>query len=127
MKKSKSPTDPYGLLEYAIGNEDDFICFDFAITDRGVWLHSVLNSETGHFIEDFQAPVLVSRGKAVAEAMQMVTEAIEWCINNEVVHDEAGWNQDMYFFPRDLAYALMDETHRMLFDHKNRGAVRRKV
>lgn len=114
------PTDPYGLLEYCVGNEDDFICFDFAVTDKGVWLHAVVNSETAHFIQDFQAPVLVSRGKAVAEACEMVNAALDWCVENEVTHDEKGWNQDPHYFARAVAYELMDAPHKQLFELQTR-------
>jgi len=93
-------TDPYGLLEYAIGSEDDFICFDFLVLPKTVVLHSVLNSETGHFIQDFYPPQSVAREVAASIAKEMCEEALSWCGENEVEHDTEGWNQDPMYFAR---------------------------
>jgi len=112
---AKSPTDPYKLCNFAIGSGEDFICFDFSPSGRKVWLHSVVNSETGHFIEDFRSPVLVPRDAAVAYALEMVEDAIEWCALNDVKHDAKGWDQDEQYFARAVAYALMDRFSQGLY------------
>lgn len=99
-------TDPYGKLEYAVGSADDFVCFDYAIcrSRQLVRLHAVLNSETGHFIQDFCEPVVVSYadrvGDAYDAAMELVGLALEWCAENDVEHDQDGWNQDPAYFAR---------------------------
>ena len=33
----------------------------------------------------------------------MVDKAIEWCADCEVIHSRPNWNQDPYFFVRDVA------------------------
>ena len=98
--ETKGKTDPYGKLEWAVGNGDDFVCFDFHAEYGYVILHAVLNSETGHFIEDFEPPVKVPFTQAVAEARNLVESALDWCVNNDVRHSVKGWNQDPYYFVR---------------------------
>src|SRR5678816_2132015 len=91
-------TDPYGALEFAIGSADDFVCFDYDISGGRIKLHAVLNSETGHFIEDFLEPVILPLTQPVEEihnaALGLIDRAIDWCYDNEVRIDKSGWNQD---------------------------------
>lgn len=103
-------TDPYGKLEFAIGSGDDFVCMDYQVNlDEGtIILHSVLNSETGHFIQDFTRPSVYpidnSEGEcemdAVEAARNITDSAMDWCGENEVDHDTKGWNQDPEYFLR---------------------------
>ena len=53
-------TDPYGALYFCVGTADDFICFDYDSDGERVRLHSVINSETGAFIQDFDPPQLLA-------------------------------------------------------------------
>lgn len=89
-------TDPYGLLRWIIGDEDDFICFDFAVLDNGyAVLHSVVNCETSGFIQDL-AYVVVSVQDMVEVARQLTAEAVEWCVENEIEleYDDEARNPD---------------------------------
>jgi hypothetical protein len=103
-------TDPYGILEYCIGSADDFICFDYqTFPEHGTCiLHAVLNSETGHFIENFASPEVFfyddpdGNTNALEAAKELVLEALEWCAMNRVQHDSEGWNQDVYYFIRTI-------------------------
>ena len=97
-------TDPYGKLTYVIGDEEDFWCFDYAISEdrKRVRLHAVINSETGHFIMNATEPSEVSEADAVLAATELVSNALEWCNENDVAHDVEGWNQDVSFFWRSL-------------------------
>lgn len=100
-------TSPYGSLEYAVGSGDDFYCFDYAHHPNGTHLilHSVINSETGSFIQDGDY-CLVTKDDAVAVAMQMIEEALEWCSLNDIRHSITGWNQDPYYFARAVDHAV---------------------
>lgn len=106
-------TDPYGELNYCIGSEDDFWCFDFAIDPDPcapggvlVTLHATINSETGSFIQDAEPPITVPRERAVEEAKRLTDAALDWLAENDVQHDEAGWNQDTTYFWRSVHCAL---------------------
>ncbi len=129
-KEARQLTSPYGALEYAIGSGDDFHCFDFALltsveTDKDmepcceayrqaseqgpthIALHSVLNSETGHFIQDADYILIpINIDEAIQSAYLMVDSAIDWLGNNEVRHTRAGWNQDYFYFIRSVARAV---------------------
>ncbi len=52
-KELPNMTSPYGFLEFAIGNIDDFTCFDFRELKIGnntyIILDSTRNSKTGHY------------------------------------------------------------------------------
>jgi hypothetical protein len=95
-------TDPYGSLEYAVGSGDDFVCFDFWVdrANKRVLLHAVLNSETGHFIQDFEKPEWVPIDKAHEGAVRLVHGAMDWAGENDVPHDTEGWRQDPMYFAR---------------------------
>ena len=99
-------TDPYGHLNFAIGNGDDFVCFDYEISDdlRTFRLHAVINSETGGFIQNAADPVEVPLADAPAAAQVLVDQAIDWLAgdgwSDPVEHDVEGWNQDPQYFVR---------------------------
>ena len=93
-------TDPYGHLTFAIGTDDDFWCFDYAISDDRtmVRLHAVINSETGSFIQDAESPATVPVAEALSYAQYLVDQACDWCGENELDHDSEGWNQNTDHF-----------------------------
>jgi|TARA_Y100000310_G_C20195980_1_gene584680 hypothetical protein len=110
MGKYQTPTDPYGHLEFGIGSEDDFYCFDYAELPNGsIKLHSVINSETGSFIQDGEVNE-VSKAEAPEVALGMIDQALEWLVEGgdpcedgkpgSIEHDIEGWNQDPYYFYR---------------------------
>jgi hypothetical protein len=92
-------TDPYGSLEWVIGSDDDFVCFDFhELEDVGkVILHATVNSETGHFIEDREY-LVCDKKDAPEEALRMVMDHPF----DDVEHDEKGHGQDRYYFYRSV-------------------------
>jgi hypothetical protein len=103
-------TSPYGHLEFVSGSSDDFVCFDYrTIKATGgrefVVLHSVINSETGGFIETFGYHI-VSRKKAVMTARLMTDSAYEWLGINGIRHNRSGWNQDMSYFFRCVCMSM---------------------
>lgn len=101
---AKELTNPYGALEYAIGDGDDFWCFDYAILEDGrVVLDATINSETGSFIMGGGHKV-VPIAEAAQEALSFIDNACEWCGNNDVTHSKRGWNQDPYYFYRSVFY-----------------------
>lgn len=78
-------TDPYGSLEWCIGDNDDFHCFDYAIFGNIAAIHSVVNSETGHFIQD--ADYLIVHLSCAVECMQgVIYRAWDWCWDNQLPH-----------------------------------------
>ena len=101
-------TDPYGSLEYAVGSGDDFWCFDFYVDhpNKRVRLHAVINSETGSFIQDAEAPEWWSFGDAPLAAVRLVYAALDWCSDNQLRHTVRGWNQDPMYFARSVARAV---------------------
>jgi hypothetical protein len=95
-------TNPYGCLQWAIGNGDDFTCFDYAMLPDGrVILHSTFNTETGSYIGDCNYDV-VDALDAPAMALDMVGDGIDTAAMNETRHTKAGWNQDPYYFYRSV-------------------------
>lgn len=102
-------TDPYGSMEFVIGNEDDFVCFDYGLSDdrREVILHAVNNSETHHYIEDAETPTVARLTNAVAEAQRLTDQAIAWIdgegVQSPITHDVEGWSQDPQYFVRCVA------------------------
>ena len=107
--KFSHETDPYGSLTFVIGNEDDFWCFDYVISEdrKRVRLHAVINSETGHFIMNATNPSEVSEADAVLAAAELTNQALEWCNENDIAHDEEIWNQSPCYFWRALQADLM--------------------
>jgi hypothetical protein len=77
-------TDPYGLIEWSVGNDEDFHCFDYLVLPGGyIAIHSVVNSETGSFIQDASyeiAPI----DQAERAAQHVIDQAWTWCYDNEV-------------------------------------------
>jgi len=105
---AKELTNPYGALEYAVGNGDDFHCFDWAMLPDGrVVLHATVNSETGCFIQGAGYEV-VSKEDAPNVACGMIDNAIDWLGWNDVRHSKKGWNQDPYYFYRSVVWHLDD-------------------
>lgn len=51
-------------------------------------------------------PIEVPAEEAVEEARNLVDAACDWCGENEVEHDEDGWNQDPEYFVRDVAASV---------------------
>ena len=105
------PTDPYGALEFAAGDGDDFVCFDYHYQrgNKVLILHAVVNSETGSFVQNFIPPFVIvtdDADKAYMEAYAMVCEALDWCVFNEVDHDFEGWNQDPFYFARAVRHTV---------------------
>lgn len=103
-KKYTHKPDPYHYLTFVIGSEDDFVCFDYAVsTDRStVKIASTINSETGGFIQEFMPTVEVPREAASLAARGLVDAALDWCGENEVEHDIIGWNQEPEFLIRSI-------------------------
>lgn len=102
--------DPYGDLEFCIGSGDDFVCFAYNIEDGRLRIESTLNSETGHFIQTFNQPVVVSVGsfEKVKEAvLDEIYSAMDWCVENDVKHTKAGWNQDPFYLYREIIMHIM--------------------
>lgn len=100
-------TDPYGNLTFAIGDADDFWCFDYDTDATGmVRLHATINSETGSFIQDAMPPVEVPAGEAVNVAQGMIDAACEWCDDNDITHDADGWNQTPDYFVECVTFAV---------------------
>lgn len=104
--------DPYGELEFAVGSDDDFVCFGFSLLDDGrVYLDAVVNSETGSFIMGFETAT-VPRERAVSAARGMVDRSIEWAIADGAVGGMSAslslleWDQDPLYFVRCVEAAV---------------------
>jgi len=99
----KKLTNPYGNLHWCIGSEGDFWCFDYHRHRNGtVTLHAVINSETGHFIQDAEPPIRLPNQEAIEYAKKLTEDALDWCAENDVKHDKDGWNQSPCYFWRSL-------------------------
>lgn len=100
-------TNPYGILEYVIGGEDEdggdwMTCFDFAeLPDGRIVLDATVNTDSGGYIGG-AGYFVVSRINAVDTAKSMTENAIEGLIANELEHDEKGWNQSTCYFWRSV-------------------------
>lgn len=111
-------TSPYGHLEFAVGSGEDFYCFDYEVINAGprgkfIIMDSVINSETGGFIENalngyvvLPVNTVAQDSAAIHEAFGMVDQALEWCNNNDIRHTVKGWNQNPAYFPICVARAL---------------------
>jgi hypothetical protein len=105
-------TNPYGFLEYAIGNGDDFVCFDYAEIDTGprgtfIILHATRNCETSSFIEKADYAVLPCNTKE--ECLTALRYAAWMCDElpfDDIRHSRSGWNQDGFYFVRAVAHTL---------------------
>ena len=109
-------TSPYGHLFYATGSGDDFVCHDFKVINAGprgrfAVLHSVMNSETGGFIQDYDYVVMPCN--SIAEQKQVIRCAFgildaarAWCDSNGIRHSIKGWNRSHDFFAIAVAKEL---------------------
>lgn len=115
-------TSPYGHLWFAVGNGDDFWCFDYAVLDRcpdgktRMVLDATINSETGSYIggADYRVmlPELGGQRPTLA-ALDMVRAAEDWLAEpiqdmwsgklRSLRHNKSGWNQDPLYFVRCVA------------------------
>lgn len=104
MREKK--TDPYGHISWAVGSDDDFVCFDYYVERRTkrVLLHAVVNSETGHFVQDFIKPTWVAFATAPEAARDMVNSGVEWCIENGVRFNKRTYSARK--FAREVAKAV---------------------
>jgi hypothetical protein len=108
--EAQTLTDPYGILEWAVGDGDDFYCFDHArLPDGRIVLDAVINSETGSFIMGGEYEVCWPED-AVDIAIGMTDKAIEWCYDcgSRIRHHLTGWNQDEYYWARCVARFVGD-------------------
>jgi hypothetical protein len=111
--EARDLTSPYGALHFAVGYGDEwsenysevgdwFRCFDYAdLPDERIVLHAVDNTESGGYIETAHYEI-VERDQAPRDAMGMVDEALMIIGDHGQDHDEAGWNQDPYYFVRAI-------------------------
>jgi len=117
--QARQLTSPYGALYFAVGNGDDFWCFDYATMldcrdgKNRIVLDATINSETGSFIEGGGYEVVVlepGQTPAADVALGMTDQALEW-VNEpsydwgnqrytNIRHHRTGWGQDPYFFFR---------------------------
>lgn len=85
--------DPYGDLEYVIGDDDYFIAIAFTYQGDRAAVRSVLNCESGGFIQDF-LPAWEGPGEELYEQLHYLVEAaLDTLAENGVEHDHFGWNQ----------------------------------
>jgi len=100
--QARDLTSPYGALYFAIGTADDFVCMDYAeLPDGRIVLHTIVNSETGSFIDQFNYSV-VARDQAFYVAQQITNDALQWHFTDDCpkrLHI-TGWNQDPTYFMR---------------------------
>jgi hypothetical protein len=138
-KQARDLTSPYGSLQYAVGygpdDEDEdtsdwdqggdwMRCFDYAELPNGqIVLDATDNSDSGGYIEG-AGYYIVSKEDAPAKAMELVDEALEVIGYNNREHDEAGWNQDPYYFVRAVARACGVEPYASAsWDDLRRGPI----
>ncbi len=122
LKDGERLTDPYDQCGHAIGNEDDFVCFDFAIvshpTDPYGWLvllDSTVNSETGSFIESHGRTVLEIEDFSDSEAKRVAAAAAALCYSAADWCAEAGKpvryrRSELLRFARHVAYAIASKS-----------------
>jgi hypothetical protein len=104
-------TSPYGFLEFMVGGDGDFACFDSRVIDCGplgryTILHGVINTDSSNYIGDGAYFVMPSRSieecaKVVWKAVSMVDEAVK-----QFDHSRRGTNQHPYYFVRAVARSL---------------------
>lgn len=119
-------TDPYGELIFAIGDADDFWCFDYDTEGDMIRLHAVINSETGGFIQNAEEPVELPKEEAADYALYLTDNALSWLFESgdPIEHDTQGWNQDPYYFYRCVKNAaaggspLIDDNYRIVEEDK---------
>jgi len=82
-------TNPYGILQFGVGDSDYFFVFDYGMLPGGkIVLHSVINSETGSFI-DTASYIIVSMDEAEDAAQKILDSAMDALIENGVRNK--GW------------------------------------
>jgi len=101
--------DPYRDLVYDVGDKDDFICFGYGMVGSRFVFQSVVNSETGHFIEEFDYTAYVDKDDAAGVAIRLVNHAHEWCADNDVEVDHEGWGYSAAKFIEDVKAAVEDD------------------
>ena len=136
VKVGKSPrpadlTDPYGNLVYAVGNEDDFWCFDFAfvepdLPDDVVNLHDDIYVDEDPSVQPLvagnpwvydtrermaRAPMRAARStsrsrRSSSERSRLHRGEGPTIYEEDVKHDTKGWNQDPYYFARCVCAAV---------------------
>lgn len=129
-------TSPYGHLDFAIGSGDDFYCFDYATIDAGprglfIVFHSVINYESGGFIQDapngyvvLPCNTMAEKAFAIRESFGLMDQALEWCYYGDIKHSVRGWNQNPAYFPICVAqsfyeYKFKDRTGKQYSTRKN--------
>jgi hypothetical protein len=102
-------TNPYGLLEFAIGEKDDFWCFDCAFLEQHIILHATVHGEIGCFLDAFTY-VIIPFKLYDYDALGFTDQAIDWLQWNGIKHHKKGWNQDLYYFHRAVHHAFIKAT-----------------
>jgi hypothetical protein len=102
-KFARTLTSPYGALEYGIGDEDYCIVFDYGVLPNGmVALHSVVNCESGGFIQNCDYKIVVL-DEAEEMARWMVDSGYDTLAENDLVNDAEGWADTGEKFVKDVA------------------------
>ena len=107
-------TNPYGFLEFAIGDGDDFLCMDYNIinTDKKTFLivDSTYNSESSGYIGGVSYDVYpINNDKEKIDALKSVNRMLWNNQDGEVRHSKSGWNQDERYFLRAIARNLFPD------------------
>lgn len=108
-------TNPYGFLEFAIGNGDDFLCMDYTTirtTFGSIFLivDTTYNSESSGYIGGVSYDVHpINNDKEKIEALRDVREMLNANQDGEVQHSKSGWNQDERYFLRAIARNLFPD------------------
>jgi len=104
--EARELTSPNSSRTYVLGSKDRFACFDYAILDNDlVILHSFINSDLHRSTQNEQY-VIMSLNQAPEHAFMLIkdthTSEFQW---KDIFHDKSrkrGWNQDLWFFYRDV-------------------------
>lgn len=107
-------TNPYGFLNFAIGNGDDFLCMDYSTieTSKGDFLivDSTYNSESSGYIGSVSYDVYpINDDKEKINALKNVNLMLWTVGDGEAPHSKAGWNQDERYFLRAIARNLFPD------------------
>jgi hypothetical protein len=86
--------DPYGAPDTVIGNGRDGICLAvYPLPTGEVLFGSVLNSETGHCIEDFRHSFCVGADQAVETARDLTMDAATRILETLTCAAPLSWNR----------------------------------
>jgi hypothetical protein len=122
-------TSPYGFLQFANGNGDDFLCMDYTTinVDEGKYLilHTVLNSETGSFIQSAGYEVLPVNTRAEKREALLTTYGMMDGGFEDVRHSVKGWNQDVWYWSRCVARALFPDEMKKFSERQMRHGGKR--